>query len=154
MSKLVNLTKAVIISAVTMSFGSSIALAQSRDISPVLLIESGPSDNASYRRMVLVKYLAGNRVGANYAAYNRTEFIQTPNATPADIIQACANGAATKISEIRKFQRQEAARKASGQAPEIKRFCIKNVNNWEGGSRDKYLDPIFDGMPYASTLKN
>lgn len=130
------------------------AQAQFGDVSPVLLIESGPSDNPDYRRMVLVKYLAGNRVGVNYAAYNRTEFIQTPNATPPNIIAACANGAPTSLREIKSFAREEAKRKRSGLQPEIKRFCIKNVQGWEGGGRVKYLDPIFDGMPYASSLKN
>ncbi len=129
------------------------AQAQFGDVSPVLLIESGPSDNPDYRRMVFVKYLAGTRVGVNYAAYNRTEFIQTPNVTPANIITACANGTPTSLREIKSFQKDEAKRKRAGQAPELKRFCIKNVQKWEGGGRDKYLDPIFDGMPYASTLK-
>lgn len=130
------------------------AQAQFGDVSPVLLIESGPSDNPDYRRMVLVKYLAGNRVGVNYAAYNRTEFIQTPNQTPASFVEACANGAPTGLREIRAFAREEAGRARSGQPPEIKRFCIKNVQKWEGGGRVQYLDPIFDGMPYASSLKN
>ena len=151
------LTHCVKIAAIAVSMAAatiSPAHAQFGDVSPVLLIESGPSDNPAYRRMVLVKYLAGNRVGVNYAAYNRTEFIQTPNATPANVITACANGAATSLREIKSFAREEAKRKRSGAAPEIKRFCIKNVQGWEGGGRVKYLDPIFDGMPYASSLNN
>ncbi len=130
------------------------AEAQFGDLSPVLLVESGPSDNGEYRRMVFVKFLSGNRVSVNYKAYNRTEFIQVPNSTPQDVIAACANGAATSISEIRAFERAEARAKRSGKAPEVVRFCIKNVQNWEGGNRSKYLDPIFEGMPHAASLNN
>jgi len=109
MSKVKTVLKLTAIAASLAVLPTNAAQAQFGDVSPVLLIESGPSDNPTYRRMVVVKYLSGNRVGANYAAYNR---------------------------------------------PEIKRFCIKNVQKWEGGGRDQYLDPIFEGMPYASTLKN
>jgi hypothetical protein len=130
------------------------ASAQSADFSPVLLIESGPSDNPEYRRMVFVKYLSGNRVSVNYRAYNRTEFAQVPNTTPQEAISACANGPATSLSEIRAFQAKEAQRKRSNQAPEIVRFCVKNVQNWEGGGRTRYTDPIFEGLPYAATLNN
>lgn len=130
------------------------AMAQFSDVSPVLLLESGPSDNPEYRRMVFVKYLAGNRVGVNYRAYNRTEFAQVPNTTPADVIAACSNGPATTLKEIKDFERAEAQRKRRGQAPEVVRFCIKNVQNWEGGGRARYLDPIFEGMPYAASLNN
>jgi len=127
--------------------------AQFGDLSPVLLVESGPSDNSEYRRMVFVKFLSGNRVSVNYKAYNRTEFIQVPNTTGQDVIAACANGAATPISQIRAFQRDEARAKRSGKPAQVVRFCIKNVQNWEGGNRDKYLDPIFEGMPHAASLK-
>jgi len=154
MPKLNQILKVAVAASLIAGLSVSAAQAQFGDVSPVLLIESGPSDNPAYRRMVFVKYLAGNRVGVNYAAYNRTEFIQTPNSTPADIISACANGAPTSLREIKAFKRSEAKRKQNGQAPEVKRFCIKNVQKWEGGGRVKYLDPIFDGMPYASTLKN
>lgn len=130
------------------------ATAQYGDLSPVLLVESGPSDTAGYRRMVFVKFLSGNRVGVNYKAYNRTEFIQVPNTTPQDVIAACANGAATPLSQIKSFERAEARAKRSGKAPEVVRFCIKNIQNWEGGNRNKYLDPIFEGMPHAASLKN
>lgn len=130
------------------------AAAQSADVSPVLLLESGPSDNPEYRRMVFVKYLAGNAVSVNYRAYNRTEFTQVPNSTTPDFISACANGAATSLSEIRAFERAESKRKSRGQAPEIVRFCVKNVPNWEGGGRAMWLDPIFNGLPYAASLNN
>jgi len=129
------------------------ANAQFGDLSPVLLVESGPSDNPEYRRMVFVKFLSGSYVSVNYKAYNRTEFIQVPNSTPRDVITACANGAPTPLREIRAFERDEARAKRSGKAPEVVRFCIKNVQNWEGGNRNKYLDPIFEGMPYAASLK-
>ena len=86
-------------------------------------------------------------------AYNRTEFKQVPNTTPRDVITACANGAATTLREIRSFERDEARAQRSGQAPKVVRFCIKNVQNWEGGNRNKYLDPIFEGLPHAASLK-
>ena len=130
------------------------AQAQSRDVSPTILIETGPSDSAEYRRMVFVKYLSGSYVSVNYRAYNRAAFTQVPSDTPQDIIAGCANGRATSLSDLKKFKRSEASKKRSGQAPEVTRFCIKNVPNWEGGGRDNYLNPIFDGMPYAATLNN
>jgi len=129
-----------------------VAQAQFGDLSPVLLVESGPSDNPEYRRMVFVKFLSGSYVSVNYKAYNRTEFIQVPNSTQGDVISACANGAPTPLREIRAFERDEARAKRSGKAPQVVRFCIKNVQNWEGGNRDKYLDPIFEGMPHAASL--
>lgn len=137
-----------------LSFGAAPAIAQSADVSPTLLIETGPSDNPDYRRMIFVKYLSGNYVSVNYRAYNRAEFTQVPNTTPNDIISACANGAASSLREIRAFERAEAKRKRRGEAPEIVRFCVKNVSNWEGGQRSTYLDPIFNGMPHAASLNN
>ena len=137
-----------------LSVGAAPAFAQSADVSPTLLIESGPSDNPQYRRMIFVKYLSGNYVSVNYKAYNRAEFKQVPNTTPNDVIAACANGRASTLSEIRAFERAEARRVRSGQAPEIARFCVKNVSNWEGGQRATYLDPIFNGLPHAASLNN
>lgn len=130
-----------------------VAQAQFGDLSPVLLVESGPSDNPEYRRMIFVKFLSGSHVSVNYKAYNRTEFKQVQNTTPRDVITACANGAATTLREIRSFERDEARAQRSGQAPKVVRFCIKNVQNWEGGNRNKYLDPIFEGLPHAASLK-
>ena len=104
--------------------------------------------------MIFVKYLSGNYVSVNYKAYNRAEFKQVPNSTPNDVVSACANGRASTLSEIRAFERAEARRERSGQAPEIARFCIKNVSNWEGGQRATYLDPIFNGLPHAASLNN
>ncbi len=133
---------------------STPAMAQSSDMSPVLFLESGPSDNPEYRRMVFVKYLSGSSVRVAYKAYNRAEFAQVRNTTPQDVLSKCAAGAATSFSDIRAFERAEARRKRNGQAPEIARFCIKNVSGWESrGNRKKYLDPIFNGMPYAASLK-
>ena len=136
-----------------LGFASTVA-AQARDDSPVLLIESGPSDNPEYRRMVFVKFLSGNRVGVNYKAYNRAEFIQVPNTTASDIVAACANGVSTPLSEITAFEHDEAKGRNAGRAPKLVRFCIKNIQNWEGGNRDRYLDPIFEGLPHAASLKN
>lgn len=142
------------IALAAMSFCAVPASAQSADVSPTLLIETGPSDNPNYRRMVFVKYLSGNFVSVNYRAYNRAEFTQVPNTTAPDVIAACANGRASTLSEIRAFERAEAQRKSRGQAPKITRFCVKNVSNWEGGQRATYLDPIFNGMPHAASLNN
>lgn len=141
--KLVALTALMAVSAPT-------ATAQYGDLSPVLIVESGPSDNPDYRRMVFVKFLSGDRVSVNYKAYNRAEFIQVPDATPLDVIRACSNGPATSLGEIRAFERDETRRSRRSKAPEIKTFCIKNIQNWEGGNRSTYLDPIFEGMPYAA----
>ena len=139
----------------SIAFGAAApVMAQSADVSPTLLIESGPSDNPQYRRMVFVKYLSGNYVSVNYRAYNRAEFTQVPNTTPNDVISDCANGRATPLSQIRSFERAEAQRARRGQAPEIVRFCVKNVSNWEGGQRATYLDPIFNGLPHAASLNN
>lgn len=130
------------------------ANAQFGDLSPVLVVESGPSDKPQYRRMVFVKFLSGDRVSVNYAAYNRTEFKQVPNTTPREVLAQCANGRASTLDEIRAFQRDEARAARNGQRPQVVRFCIKNVQGWEAGARDAYLDPIFDGMPYAASLNN
>ena len=129
------------------------AQAQFGDLSPVLLLESGPSDNPEYRRMVFVKFLSGDYVTVNYKAYNRAEFKQVPNTTPRNIISECANGRATTLGELRAFERDEARAQRSGKTPKVVRFCIKNVQNWEGGNRSKYLDPIFEGLPHAASLK-
>ena len=52
--------------AASLAFGlSAPAIAQSADVSPTLLIETGPSDNPQYRRMIFVKYLSGNHVSVN-----------------------------------------------------------------------------------------
>jgi len=84
-----------------------------------------------------------------YKAYNRSEFTQVPDGTPREMAMQCANGRATSISELRAYERKEAAAKRSGQTPETAVFCIKNVRGWEAGNKEKYLDPIFNGMPYA-----
>lgn len=147
------IVKTALVSAI-LSIGAAPAFAQSADVSPTLLIESGPSDNPKYRRMIFVKYLSGNYVSVNYRAYNRAEFTQVPNTTPNDVIAGCANGRASTLSEIRAFERAEARRERSGQAPEIARFCVKNVSNWEGGQRTTYLDPIFNGLPHAASFNN
>lgn len=121
--------------------------AQDTAVSPVLLLESGPSDNPNYRRMVFTKYLQGDRVTVNYKAYNRTEFIQVSPQTPRELVQGCARGAATGLNDLKAFERAEAQRARRGQPPEIARFCIKNVRNWDEATRKRYLDPIFNGMP-------
>jgi len=139
---------------VGLSAASAPAIAQTNDVSPVLFLESGPSDNPDYRRMVYVKYLAGDQVRVAYKAYNRAEFIQVPNSTPADVLRQCSSGQATSFRDIQAFERAEARRVRNGQAPEIKTFCVKNVTGWESkGNRTKYLDPIFNGMPHAASMK-
>lgn len=130
------------------------AAAQS-DVSPVLFLESVPSDNPAYRRMMVVSYLNGDSIRVSYKAYNRSEFIQINNTTPRDVLSQCARGAATNFRDIQSFERAEARRKRNGQPPETTRFCVKDVNGWESrGNRKKYLDPIFNGMPYAASLND
>ena len=126
-----------------------VAQAQSSDRSPTLLIETGPSDKADYRRMTFVKYLNGGGVTVAYKAYNRSEFSQVQDTTPREVAMNCANGRASSMSDLRAYERKEAAAKRRGQKPETAVFCIKNVSGWNAGNKDKYLDPIFNGMPYA-----
>ncbi len=126
-----------------------VAQAQFGDRSPTLLIETGPSDNPEYRRMTFVKYLNGTSVNVAYKAYNRSEFSQVRDTTPREVVMECAQGRASSMSDLRAYERKEAAAKRSGKAPEMAVFCIKNVTGWEAGNKDKYLDPIFNGMPYA-----
>ena len=123
------------------------AAAQNSAVSPVLLIETGPSDNPNYRRMVFTKYLQGDRVAVNYKAYNRTEFIQVAPQTPLELVQSCTRGKASSLRDLKAFEREEAKRAQQGAAPEIARFCIKNVRNWDEKARERYLDPIFNGLP-------
>jgi len=129
------------------------ANAQNRDISPTILIETGPSDNPAYRRMVFVKYLNGFTVTSNYKAYNRREFINMPDRAASENVRACAKSRATSLPEIKAFERDEAARKRNNQAPESRSFCIKNIKSWTEGNKDKYLNPIFAGMPYVAKAK-
>lgn len=125
------------------------ACAQSSGISPVLLIETGPSDNPEYRRMTFVKYLQGSYVSVAYKAYNRSEFSQVSDTTPREVVSECAAGRASSMSDLRSYERKEAAAKRSGKAPETAVFCIKNVSGWDSGNKKRYLDPIFNGMPHA-----
>jgi hypothetical protein len=125
------------------------ALAQTADISPVLLIESTQSNDPEYRRMVSVSYLSGNRITANYLAYNRRQFISVPSRHSAAQISACTQGAATSLKDIRAFQKDEARWALRGTTPETRLFCIKNIPNWKAQNKDLYLDPIFEGMPYV-----
>ncbi len=124
-------------------------VASAQDISPTLLIETAPSDSADYRRMVHVKYLQGNRIQRSFVAYNRTEFKRVDRQISQEVIDNCANGAATSLSEIRRFARDEMGRFKAKRSPETRYFCIKNVRNWTGQNRDKYLDPIFETLPYS-----
>lgn len=130
------------------------SMAQPADLSPTLLIETGPSDNPDYRRMVFVKYLSADAVTVSYKAYNRSEFIQIEDATPASLVSSCLNGKATTLEDIQAFHRAEAEARIAEHPPTIAHFCIKSVENWQAGNDDAYLDPIFDGMPHAATLNN
>lgn len=127
----------------------TVPAAFAQDMSPALLIETGPSDAPGYRRTIFVKYLNGDRVNVNYRTETRSEFRQVPDSTPLNVIQKCSRGAATSLSEIRRYEKSEAKRKRRGEPPEIRSFCIKNVSDWERRNRDMYLDPIFNGMPLA-----
>lgn len=126
-----------------------VAQAQSRDVSPVLLIETGPSDSPEYRRMTFTKYLSGDNVSVAYKSYTRSEFNQVQNTTSREEIMKCSRGTAVTLSDLKSYERDEARRLRRGEAPEIKRFCIKNITGWEAGNRKRYLDYIFNGMPYA-----
>lgn len=136
------------LSTILCSFAGA-ATASAQDVSPVLLIETGPNENPQYRKVVFVKYLSGNRVQANYRADNRTEFKRIAPDTPQDLVDKCAMGPATSLREIQAYARDEARRARSRQAPEIRSFCIKNVRNWSARNKDAYLDPIFESMPHS-----
>lgn len=141
-----------------MAFASHSATAQTAadaaDMSPTLLIETGPSDNPSYRRMVFVKYLADDAVTVSYVAYNRTEFIQVPNDTPDALIAACLNGPAATLEQVEAYRGREAERREANTPPAIEHFCIKDISAWDAGNKATYLDPIFDGLPHAAALNN
>ncbi len=141
--------RSLILSAVLAASAGMAMPAMAQDMSPTLLIETGPNDKPNYRRVVFVKYLSGNQVTGNYRADNRTEFQRVNPTTPQALIDDCARGASTSLSEIRAFARDEKKRAKQGRAPETRSFCVKNVSNWEGGNRKTYLDPIFDGMPVS-----
>lgn len=151
---MVKVQKAVICSLLTIGFiGFSIPVyAQNTPVSPVLLIESGPSDSPNYRRMVFTKYLQGDRASVNYKSYNRTEFIQVSPQTPRDVVLSCVQGKASTMRDLKAFERAEAQRARRGQPPQIARFCIKNIRGWNESSREKYLGPIFNGMPRSPVL--
>lgn len=139
----------ILTSILAASAGFAAVPAAAQDMSPTLLIETGPNDRTDYRRVVFVKYLSGNQVTANYRADNRTEFKRVSPTTPQGLIDSCASGNATSLREIRAFARDEASRARSGRTPETRSFCIKNISGWERGNRKTYLDPIFDGMPVS-----
>lgn len=130
------------------------AAAQGVDVSPTLLIETGPSDNPDYRRMVFVKYLSNRDVTVTYKAYNRSEFIQIKDDTPPALVASCLRGPATTLADVRAYAASEAQISAAKGVPAVHRFCIKGVPNWEAGNRSLFLDPIFDGMPHAAALNN
>lgn len=145
--------KFLAISAVLMTGLAAPMAASAQDMSPVLLLETGPSDNPEYRRMTFTKFLQGNYVTVAYKSYNRSEFKQVRDTTPREMIEACANGRSMSLGELEAYEREERRRKQRGEKPEVKSFCIKGISNWEGGNRKRYLDPIFNGMPYAKDMK-
>jgi len=148
-SKLLKST--VVLSVVTGAIATT-AFAQSRDVSPVLLIETGPSDSPEYRRMTFTKYLSGDRVSVAYKSYTRSEFNQIQNTTSREDVMKCSRGSSSSLSDLESYERSEARRKRRGEAPEVKSFCLKNIPSWENGNRKRYLDPIFNGMPYARAI--
>jgi uncharacterized protein YfeS len=139
------LIKITLLAALIAGF-SSPAFAKEADVGPTILVESMPSDNPKYRRMVYVRYLSG----ASYKAYNRREFNLATSPASVQSMDQCANGAATSLKEIKAFAKSEKKLARSGKAPITKAFCIKNVDNWTAENKDVYLDPIFDGMPYVA----
>ena len=142
-------TRSLAIASVIIAGLSAAPMAFAQDMSPTLLIETGPSDAPGYRRTIFLKYLNGDRVNVNYRTETRSEFRQVPDSTPQNVINECSRGPATSLSEIRRYEKDEAKRKRRGQPPEIRKFCIKNVSDWERRNRDLYTDPIFNGMPLA-----
>lgn len=139
--------------AVIASAGVIAPIASAQDMSPTLLIETGPSDNPEYRRMTFTKFIQYGRVNVAYKSYNRSEFKQVRDDTPQELVDRCARGPATSLGEIDAYERAERSAKRSGKRPEITTFCIKNVPDWERRNKDRYLDPIFNGMPYAQNMK-
>lgn len=123
------------------------------DMSPTLLIETTPSDNPTYRRMVIVRYLSANGVTAAYKAYNRSEFIRVEDNTPANQLSECLQGRATTLRDVQHYQQTEAQALQTGAAPIPARFCIRGVDAWERGNKSVWLDPIFEGMPHAARFK-
>ena len=117
------------------------ANAQSADVSPTILIETMPSDNSDYRRVIVIHYANGT----SYRAYNRAEFKRHEGPRPN--VSACSAGQATSLGEIRAYEKEEQRKAKRGQSPEARSFCIKNVGNWKGGNQATYLDPIFSTLP-------
>ncbi|WP_371397479.1 hypothetical protein [Fretibacter rubidus] len=146
------LFKVIIAGAIVMGTASVPSIASAQDMSPVLLLETGPSDNPDYRRMTFTKFIQGNYVTVAYKSYNRSEFKQVRDTTPQEMIDACARGQSMSLRELEAYEREERRREQRGEAPEVKSFCIKNVPNWEAGNRKRYLDPIFNGMPHAKDV--
>lgn len=145
-------TVALLATSLAVSLGAPLATpahAQA-DTSPTLLLESAPTTAPGYRRSVHVHYLDGPRARVSYRALNRTEFAQAPGSLDAQAAAACARGEATTLDEIDAFQRAEARRARRGEAPETVRFCIKGVRGWEAGAQKRWLDPIFEGMPFTA----
>jgi|GEM_PF-778096 len=135
-----------------MPLAATPAHAQS-DMSPVLLLESMPASEPGYRRKVRVHYLNGSNVNVSYQALNRSEFTQVPGTADPQLAASCASGPSTTLNEIKSFNRAEKQRARRGEAPETVRFCIKGVPSWKARNQKEWLDPIFDGMPYAAALK-
>lgn len=141
-----------IMTAACLVIGFSAPTAMAQDMSPALLLETGPSDNPEYRRMTFTKFLQGNRVSVAYKSYNRSEFKQVRDTTPQEMIDACAMGRSISLGELKAYEKAESRRARRGEKPEVKSFCIKNISNWESGNRKRYLDPIFNGMPHAKDM--
>ena len=139
------LVKIALIATLIAGF-SAPALAKEADVGPIILVESMPSDNPKYRRMVYVRYLTG----ASYKAYNRREFNLATSPASIQSMDQCENGAATSLKEIKSFAKAEKKLARSGKAPVSKAFCIKNIPDWTAVNKDVFLDPIFDGMPYVA----
>ena len=133
--------------AVLLSGISAPATAQSADNSGTILLQSVPSDDPLYRRMVVINY----QNGVSYKAYTRREFKRlTDNSQARGLIEQCTGGNAITLKQLKAFEKTDKKRARNGQAPVPTTFCIKNVPNWSKVNKDIYLDPIFNGLPYVS----
>jgi len=125
---------------------SAPAMAQSGENSGTILLQSVPSDDPLYRRMVVVNY----QNGVSYKAYTRREFKRTDNPEASSLMAQCVGESGISLRQLRAFEKADRKLARSGQAPVPTSFCIKNVSNWANKNKDTYLDPIFNGMPYVS----
>ena len=139
------LVKSVLLLSLLGGMSAPVA-AQSGENSGTILLQSMPSDDPLYRRMVIVNY----QNGVSYKAYTRREFKRADNPEAQNLMSQCVAGNAITIRQLRAFEKADKKLARNNQAPVPTTFCIKNVSNWVHKNKDIFLDPIFNGMPYVS----